>query len=96
MHSNKRRIKKCNVLIKKDTPNIKNILLQWLLQKILENQTFHRIAMFIMVDSYEIDFMKILLFTKSRWDLQYLEVFQPLFIGQEMKMQLLEPALEWP
>ena len=52
--------------------------------------------MFIMVDSYEIDFMKILLFTKSRWDLQYLEVFQPLFIGQEMKMQLLEPALEWP
>ena len=53
-------------MIKKDTPKIKNILLQWLLQKILENQTFHRIAMFIMVDSYEIDFMKILLFTKSR------------------------------
>ena len=26
-------------------------------QKILENQTFQRIAKFIMVDSYEMDFM---------------------------------------
>ena len=43
---------------KKDTSNLKNALLQWILQSILENQTFQRIAKFIMVDSYEMDFIK--------------------------------------
>ena len=47
---------------KKDTSKVKNILLQWILKNILENQTFQRIAKFIMVDSYEMDFMKVLLY----------------------------------
>ena len=47
---------------KKDTSRMKNILLQWILQNILENQTFQRIAKFIMVDSYEMNFMKVLLY----------------------------------
>ena len=37
---------------------MKNILPQWILQNILENQTFQRRAKFIMADSYEMDFMK--------------------------------------
>ena len=47
---------------KKDTSKVKNILLQRILQNILENQTFQRIAKFIMVDSYEMDFLKVLLY----------------------------------
>ena len=47
---------------KKDTSKVKNILLPWILKNILENQTFQRIAKFIMVDSYEMDFMKVLLY----------------------------------
>ena len=47
---------------KKDTSKVKNILLQWILKNILENQTFQIIAKFIMVDSYEMDFMKVLLY----------------------------------
>ena len=35
-----------------------NTLLQWILQNILENQMFQRIAKFIMADFYEMDFMK--------------------------------------
>ena len=35
-----------------------NTLLQWISQKILEYKMFQRIAKFIMVDSYEMDFMK--------------------------------------
>ena len=53
------------------------MLLQWILQNILENQTFQRIVKFIIVDSYEMDFMKycyINTVAKSRWDEQYLEV----------------------
>ena len=57
-HNNKRRIKKCYVLIKKDTSKVKNTLLWWILQNILENQMFQRISKFIMVDSHETDFMK--------------------------------------
>ena len=37
---------------------VENTLLQWILQNILENQTFQRKAKFIMVDFYEMDFMK--------------------------------------
>ena len=37
---------------KKDMSKVKNILLLQILQKILENQTFQRIAKFIMVDFY--------------------------------------------
>ena len=33
-------------------------MLQWILQNILENQTFQRTAKFIMTDFYEMDFMK--------------------------------------
>ena len=32
-------------------------MLQWILQNILEDQTFQRIAKFMMTDSYEMDFM---------------------------------------
>ena len=42
----------------KDTSKVKNTLLQWILQNILENQTFQRIANLIMVDFYKIDFIK--------------------------------------
>ena len=43
---------------KKDISKVKNTLLQWIFQNILENQTFQKIVKFIMVDSYEMDFMK--------------------------------------
>ena len=33
-------------------------LLQWILQNILENQTFQRIAKFIMTDFNKMEFMK--------------------------------------
>ena len=45
-----------------DTLKVKNILLQWILQSTLKNQTFQRIAKFVMIDSYEMDFMKVLLY----------------------------------
>ena len=35
---------------KKDISKVKNTLHQWILQNILENQEFQRIAKFIMVD----------------------------------------------
>ena len=47
-----------NVLIKKDTSKVKNTLLQLVLQDILENKSFQRIAMFIMVDFFKMDFPK--------------------------------------
>ena len=37
---------------------VENTLFQWILQNILENQTFQRIAKFIMTDFYEMEFMK--------------------------------------
>ena len=37
---------------------MENTLLQWILQNILENQTFQRLAKFIMTDFYEMDYMK--------------------------------------
>ena len=37
---------------------MENTLLQWILQNILENQTFQRIAKFTMADFYETVFMK--------------------------------------
>ena len=37
---------------------MKNTLLLWIFQNILENQTFQRVANFITVDFYEMDFMK--------------------------------------
>ena len=43
---------------KKDSSRVKNALLQWILQNILENEAFQRIANFVMVDSCEMDFMK--------------------------------------
>ena len=42
---------------KKDISKVKNTLLQWIFQNILENQTFQKIVKFIMVDFYEMDFM---------------------------------------
>ena len=44
--------------LKKDTPKVKNTLLQWILQNILENQVFQRIANFIMINFYEMNLMK--------------------------------------
>ena len=41
---------------KKRTSRVKNTPVE--LQNIIEKQTFQRIAKFIMVDSYEMDFMK--------------------------------------
>ena len=43
-HRNKRTSEKYYVLIKKDISVVKNTLLRWILQNILENQTFQRIA----------------------------------------------------
>ena len=43
---------------KKDISKVKNTLHQWILQNILENQEFQRIGKFIMVNFYEMDFMK--------------------------------------
>ena len=43
---------------KKDTPKVKNTLLQWILQNILENQVFQRIANFIRINFYEMNLMK--------------------------------------
>ena len=43
---------------KRDTPKVKNTLLQWILQNILENQVFQRIANFIMINFYEMNLMK--------------------------------------
>ena len=37
---------------------MENTLLQWILQNILENQTFQRIAKFIMADFYKMGFIK--------------------------------------
>ena len=37
---------------------MKNTLLQWILQNILENQTFQRIAKIIIADFYAVNFMK--------------------------------------
>ena len=42
----------------RDIAKVENTLLQWILEYILENQTFQRIAKFIMADFYEMDFMK--------------------------------------
>ena len=43
--------------------------------EILENQTFQKIAKFIMADFYKMNFMKgISYISKSRWNVQYLEV----------------------
>ena len=56
---------------KKDTSKAKKTLLQCILQNILKNQTFQRIVKFIMVDFYEMNFMKAI-GSKSRWDVQYL------------------------
>ena len=44
--------------LEKDISKVENTLLQWILQNILENQTFQRTAKFIMTDFYEMDFMK--------------------------------------
>ena len=43
---------------KKDSSKVKDTLLLWILQNILENQTFQRIAKFVMVHSYKMDFME--------------------------------------
>ena len=40
---------------KRDTWKVKNMLIQRILQNILENEMFQRIAKFIMVDSSEMD-----------------------------------------
>ena len=37
---------------------MKHTLLQWILQNILEYQTFGKMVKFVMVDFYEMDFMK--------------------------------------
>ena len=44
--------------MKRGRSKVKNILRPWILQNVLKNQTFQRMAKFIMVDSYEMDFMK--------------------------------------
>ena len=44
--------------LEKDRSKVENTLLQWILQNILEDQMFQRMAKFIMVDNYKMDFMK--------------------------------------
>ena len=53
-------------------------------KNILENQTFQRIAKFIMADFYKMDFIKGNVISVYRRNVQYLEVYQPLFFGREM------------
>ena len=43
---------------KNDSIKVKKYMLQWILQNILEKQTFQTIARFNMVDSYKMDFNK--------------------------------------
>ena len=62
-----------------------NPLLQWILQNILENQTFQIIAKFIMAHFYERDFMKgIVILVKVDEMYNILKSAKPLFIGREM------------
>ena len=44
--------------LEKNLSKVENTLLQWILETILENQTFQRKAKFIMRDFYEMNFMK--------------------------------------
>ena len=44
--------------LERDISKVENTLLQWILENVLENQTFQRIAKFIMADFYEMDFTK--------------------------------------
>ena len=57
---------------------VENTLLQWILQNILENQTFQRIAKFIMADFYEIDLVKV-------YEMYNILKSASLFIGREMR-----------
>ena len=45
-------------LLEKDRSKVENKFLQRILQNILENQMFQRMAKFIMVDFYKMDFVK--------------------------------------
>ena len=45
-------------LLEKDRSKVENKFLQRILQKIFENQMFQRMAKFIMVDFYKMDFVK--------------------------------------
>ena len=70
--------------LEKEISRAENTLLQWTLQNILENQTFQRMAKFIMADFYEMDFMKGIFFlqynwlqfdkTKNKWKINYKEI----------------------
>ena len=61
--------------LEKDIAKVEILLLQWLSQNILENQTSQRIAKFIMAIFYEMDFMKgIAISVKKKKNVQYLEV----------------------
>ena len=53
--------------MEKDISKVENTLLQWIVQNVLEHQTFQTIAKFILVDFYEMDFMTgIEILSKSR------------------------------
>ena len=60
---------------KKDTWKVKNTLLHSILQNIFRRQldVSENSKVYYMIDFYEIDFMKGIN-SKSRWDVQYLEV----------------------
>ena len=45
-------------LLEKDRSKVENKFLQRILQNILENQMFQRMAKFIMANNYKMDFMK--------------------------------------
>ena len=57
-YRNKEEAKTVIFWFEKKIPKVENTLLQLILQNILKNQTFQRIAKFIMVHFYEMDFMK--------------------------------------
>ena len=44
------------VWLEKEISKVENTLLQWILQNILENHTFQRIAKIIMVEFHKMDF----------------------------------------
>ena len=52
----KEEAKNVMVWLEKEISKVENTLLQWILQNILENHTFQRIAKIIMVEFHKMDF----------------------------------------
>ena len=82
---NKEEAKNVMFWLEKDISKVENTLFQWFFQNILESQDENR--KYYHADFYEMDFMKgvVILVKVDEMYVQYLEVYKPLFIGQEMR-----------